>query len=97
VLPKNKEACTATPLQNPQNLEHEANAFDLGNNEVDWFVVPASFMVMADHNPGRDDRGPSGWRSCQSGLVVVDDHPKPMQRTLMRRITAFEDTSVGAG
>ncbi len=97
MLPKNKEACTAAPLQNPQNLEHEADAFDLGDDEDDWFVVPASFVVTADHDPGRDDGGPLGRRSCRSGLVVVDDHPEPMQRTLMRRDTAFEDASIGAG
>jgi hypothetical protein len=97
VLPKNKEACTAAPLHNPQNLEHEADAFNLGNDEDNWFVVPTSFMVTADHDPGRDDGGPSRWRSCWSGLVVVDDHPKPMQRTLMCCNTAFEDASVGAG
>jgi hypothetical protein len=96
VLPKNKEACTAAPLQNPQNLEHEADAFDLGDKEDNWFVMPTSFMVTADHDPGRYDGGPSGRRSCQSGLVVVDDHPEPTQRTLMRRDTAFEDASVGA-
>jgi hypothetical protein len=85
------------PFQNPQNLEHKADAFDLGNNKDDWFGLPTSFVVTADHNPGRDDGGPSGRRSCRSGLVVVGDHPKPTQRTRMRRNTAFEDASVGAG
>ncbi len=88
MLPKNKEACTAAPLQRPRNLEHEANAFDLGNNEDDSYDVPASFMVTADHDPGRDDGGPLGWRSCWSGLVVVYDHPEPTWRTPMRRDTA---------
>ncbi len=75
----------AAPLQNLQNLEHKANAFDLGKDKDNWFVKPASFVVMADHNPGRDDGGPLGWRFCQSGWEVVGNHPKPTRRTPMRR------------
>ncbi len=97
MLPKNKEACTAAPLQKSRNLEHEADAFDLGDNEDDSYNVPAFFVVTADHDPGRDDGGPSGWRSCRSGLGVVYDHPEPMRRTPMRRDTALEDASVTAG
>jgi hypothetical protein len=35
--------------------EHMAGAFNLGNNEDNCFVVPASFVVTADHNPRRDE------------------------------------------
>jgi hypothetical protein len=64
VQPKNKVACTAAPLQ---NQEHGADSFDPGNDEDDCCVKPASFMVTADHDPRRDDRGPMGWRFCWSG------------------------------
>ncbi len=97
MLPKNKEACTAAPLQKPRNLEHEANAFNLGDDEDDLYDVPASFVVTADHDSGRDDGGPSGRRFCWSGLVVVYDHPEPTRRMPMRHDTAFEDASVAAG
>jgi hypothetical protein len=76
------------PLQNLQNLEHEADAFNLGDDEDDWFVKPASFVVTADHNPGRDDRGPLGRRFCWSGWEVVGNHPKPTRHTPMRHNTA---------
>jgi hypothetical protein len=82
VQPKNKVACTAGPLQ---NWEHGANSFDSGDDEDNCFVKPASFVVMADHNPGRDDGGPLGWRFCRSGWEVVGDHPKPTQCMPMRR------------
>ncbi len=85
VQPKNKEACTAAPLQ---NREHGADSFNPDNNENDCFVKPASFMVMADHYPGRDDGGPLGWRICWSWWEVVGNHPKPTRRTPMRRDTA---------
>jgi hypothetical protein len=63
VQPKNKEACTAAPLQ---NREHGADAFDLGDDKDDCFVEPASFVVTAEHNPRRNDGGPlsqrfAGW------------------------------------
>ena len=73
-----------------QNQEHGADAFDLGNDEDDWFIEPASFVVMADHNPGRDDGGPLGRRFFRSGWEVVGDHPEPTRRTPMRRDTATE-------
>ncbi len=85
VQPKNKEACTAAPLQ---NREHGANAFDPGDDEDDCFVEPASFVVTADHDPGRDDGGPLGRRFCWSGWEVVDNHPKLTRRMPMRRDTA---------
>jgi hypothetical protein len=85
VQPKNKVACTATPLQ---NREHRTDAFDLGNDKDDCFIEPASFVVMADHDPGRDDGGPLGWRFCRLGLVVVGNHPKPVWHTPMHRGTA---------
>jgi hypothetical protein len=85
VQPKNKEACTAAPLQ---NHEHGADFFNPGNNEDDCFVKPASCMVMADHDPRRDDRGPLGRRFCWSGWEVVGDHPELTWRTPMRRDTA---------
>ncbi len=45
-------AYTSAPLQ---DREHRADAFDPGNNEDNYFVAPASFMVTADHNPRRGD------------------------------------------
>jgi hypothetical protein len=90
VQPKNKEACTAAPLQ---NREHGADSFDPGNDEDNCFVEPASFVVTADHDPGRDDGGPLGRRFCRSGWEVVGDHPKPTQRTPMRHDTK----NVGGG
>jgi hypothetical protein len=85
VQPKNKVACTVAPLQ---NQEHGANSFDPGNNEDDCFVEPTSFVVMADHDPGKDDGGPLGRRFCRSGWEVVGNHPEPTRRTPMRRDTA---------
>ncbi len=85
VQPKNKEAYTAAPLQ---NWEHEADAFNPGNDKDNCFVEPASFVVTADHNPGRDDGGPLGQRFCRSGWEVVSNHPKLTRRTPMRRDTA---------
>ncbi len=85
VQPKIKVACTAAPLQ---NWEHWADAFDPGNNKDNCFIESASFVVTADHNPGRDDGGPLGQRFCRSGWEVVGDHPKPTWRTPMRRDTA---------
>ncbi len=85
VQPKNKEACTAAPLQ---NREHGADAFDPGDNKDDCFVEPTCFVVTADHDPGRDDGGPLGQRFCWLGWEVVGNHPKPTWRTPMRRDTA---------
>jgi hypothetical protein len=91
VQPKNKVAYTAPPLQ---NREHRAGSFDPGDNEDDCFVKPASFVVTADHDPGRDDRGPLGRRFCRSGWEVVGDHPEPTRRTPMRRDTATADGGI---
>jgi hypothetical protein len=86
VQPKNKVACTAAPLQ---NREHRADAFDPGDDEVDCFVEPASFVVTADHNPGRDDRGPLGRRFYRLGWEVVGNHHELTRRMpTMRRDTA---------
>jgi hypothetical protein len=85
VQPKNKVACTAAPLQ---NREHGADSFDPGDDEDDCFVEPASFVVTADHDLGRDDGGPLGGRFCRSGWEVVGNHPEPTRRTPMRRDTA---------
>jgi hypothetical protein len=75
------------------NWEHRADAFNPGDDVDDCFVAPASFMVMADHDPGRDDGGPLGWRFCWSGLEVVGDYPKPTRHTSMRHNT----TTAGGG
>jgi hypothetical protein len=75
------------------NWEHGANAFDRGNNEDDCFVAPASFVVTADHNPGRDDGGPLGWRFCCLGLEVDGNYPKQTRRMPMR----CNRTAVGGG
>jgi hypothetical protein len=85
VQPKNKEACTAAPLQ---TWEHGADSFDPGNDEDDCFVKPASFVVTADHDPGMDDGGPLGRRFCWLGWEVVGNHPEPTRRTPMHRNTA---------
>jgi hypothetical protein len=85
VQPKNKVACTAAPLQ---NREHGADAFDPGDDEVDCFVELASFVVTADHDPGRDDGGPLGRRFYWSGWEVVGNHHELTRRTPMRRDTA---------
>ncbi len=85
VLPRNKGAYTAAPLQ---NREHGADASDPGNDEDDCFVELASFVVTADHDPGKDDGRPLGRRFCWSGWEVVGDHPEPTRRTPMRRDTA---------
>ena len=85
VQPKTKEACTVAPLQ---NQEHGADAFDPGNNEDDYFVKPASFVVTADQDPRREDGGPLGQRFCWSGWEVVGDHPVLTRRTPMRCDTA---------
>ncbi len=84
VQPKNKEACTAAPLQ---NREHGGNAFIPGDDKDNCFIKPASFMVTADHDPRRDDGGPLGQRFCWSGWEVVGNHPEPTRRTPMRRNT----------
>jgi hypothetical protein len=90
VQPKNKVAYTAAPLQ---NREHGADAFDPGDDKVDCFIAPASFVVTADHDPGRDDGGPLGRRFCWSGLEVVGDNPEPTWRMPMRHDTK----NVGGG
>ncbi len=83
-------AYTAAPFQ---DQEHGANAFNPGNDEDDCFVVPTSFMVTADHDPGRDGGGPLGWRFCRSGSMVVGNYPKLTWRTPMRHDTE----NVGGG
>jgi hypothetical protein len=83
-------AYTAAPLQ---NWEHRADAFNPGNNKDDCAVAPASFVVTADHNPGRDDGGPLGWRFCWPGSEVVGNYPKPTRRTPMHHDTK----NVGGG
>ncbi len=92
--PRRPWAYTAAPLQNLQNLEHKADAFDLGDNKDDWFVKPVSFVVAADHDPRRDDGRPLGRRFCWTGWEVVGDHPVPTRHTLMRRDTAIADGGV---
>ncbi len=81
-----------TPLL---NREHGTNAFDLGDDGDNCFVVPASFVVMADHDPGRDDGGPLGWRFCWSGSEVVGNYPEPTRHTQMHcdTTTVCEGTS----
>jgi hypothetical protein len=70
-----------------QNWEHRANAFDQGNDREELLRPAASFVVTADHDPGRDDGGPLGWRFCRSGPEVVHDYPEPTWRTRMRHNT----------
>ncbi len=61
------------PLQNLQNLEHEADAFDLGNDAVVCVVAPSSAVVAAGHECGRDNVKPFGWRACWSGSEVDNE------------------------
>ncbi len=77
-------AYTGAPLQ---NWEHGADAFDPGDDEEDCAVAPASFMVTADHNSGKDDGGPLGRRFCRSGSKVVSNYPKPTRHMLMHHDT----------
>jgi hypothetical protein len=70
---KNKEACTTAPLQNLQNLEHKANAFNLGDDAVICVVAPSSAVVVAGHGCRRDNVKPSGQRACWLGLEVDDN------------------------
>jgi hypothetical protein len=90
VQPRRSGAYRTAPLL---NREHRANAFDPDDDEDDCFVVPASFVVTADHNPGRDDRGPLGQRFCRLASEVVGDYPKLTRRTLMH----LDTTTVGGG
>ena len=78
-------AYTAAPLQ---NREYRADSSDPGNDKGDHFVEPASVVITANHDPGRDDGGPLGWGDCRSGWEVVGDHPKPTWHMPMRRDTA---------
>ncbi len=83
-------AYTTAPLL---NQDYGADAFNPGDDEDNCFVAPASFVVTADHNPGRDDGGPLGRRFCWLGLEVDSDYPEPTRHTPMRRNT----TTVGGG
>ncbi len=96
VQPKNKEACTAAPLC---PLEHGAKSSDQCVYGDKFYAVFASVMVMADHDPGRDDRGLLGWRFCWLGLEVIGDYPKPTRRMPMPRdiTTAGGDASGNVG
>jgi hypothetical protein len=69
------------------------------DNRVDCFFLPASAVVMADHIPGRDDRGPLHWRFCWLGSEVVDAHPKPTRHMPMclNKMTAGGGISDFAG
>ncbi len=69
-------------------MEHGADFFDPGDDEGNYVVEPASMVVTANHDPGRDDGGPLGRRVCWSGWEVVGDHPEPTWRTPMRHDTA---------
>ncbi len=77
-------AYTAAPLQ---NREHGADSFNPGKDEGDYFVEPASIVVTANYDPGRDDGGALGRRDCRLGWEVISNHPKPTWRTPMRRNT----------
>ena len=68
VLPKNKEAYTAAPLE---NLKHKADAFNPRDDEDRYVVVPASVVVPADHDHGRGDGGSLGSTSVGGGASGV--------------------------
>ncbi len=96
VQPKNKEACTAAPLRPP---EHGAKSSDPCGDGVEFYAVFASIVVMADHNPGRDDGVLLGWRFCWLGLDAIGNYPKLTMRMPMHRdiTTAGGDTSGNVG
>jgi hypothetical protein len=71
------EAKGHTQCSPPQNREHGAGAFDLGDNAVVCVVGPSSAVVAAGHGCGRDGVKPLGRRSFRSGSEVDDDNPKP--------------------
>jgi hypothetical protein len=85
-----------TPLL---NREHGTNAFNPGDHEDNCFVVPTSFVVTADHNPGRDDGGPLGRRFCWLGSEVDGNYPKLTWHMAMHRdtTTVGRDVSDGEG
>ncbi len=68
VQPKNKEACTVAPLSPPEHGAKSSNPCGDGNK---FYAVFASVVVMADHNPGRDDGVLLGRRFCWLGLEVI--------------------------
>ena len=70
VQPRKSVAYTTVLLQ---NLEHGADAFDLGDDAVGCVVGASSTVVMAGHGCGRDGVIPSGQRTFRSGLDVDDD------------------------
>jgi hypothetical protein len=96
VQPKNKEACTASPLH---PLQHRANSSDPCGDGNKFYALFASVVVMADHDPGRDDGVLLGWKFCWSGLEVIGDYPKLTRRTLMCHdiTTAGRDASGNVG
>jgi hypothetical protein len=75
------------------NWEHGVDTFDPGNDEDNCFAVPASFVVKADNDPGRDDGGPLGRRFCRLGSEVDGNYPKPTRHMPMHHDT----TTVGRG
>ncbi len=94
--PKNKEACTAAPLRPPERGAKSSDPCSDGNK---FYAVLASTVVMADHDPGMDDRVLLGWRLCWSVSEVISDYPEPTRHTLMRRdiTTAGGDASGNVG
>ena len=90
VQPKTKESYTGAPLRPPERGAKSSNPCGDGD---EFFTMFASIMVMADHDPGRDDGGPMGRRFFWAGWEVVGNPPGPSRRTPMRRDTA----TVGRG
>ncbi len=83
VQPKNKVAYTAAPLL---PLECGAKSSDPCGDGDKFYAIFASIMVMADHDPGREDGVLLGQRFCWSGgLEVIGNYPEPTQNTPMRR------------
>ena len=52
----------------PQNWEHGANAFDLGDNADVCVVASSSAVVAAGHNCGRDGLKPLGFANYCSNF-----------------------------
>jgi hypothetical protein len=93
VQPRRSLAYTSAPLQ---NLEHEAYAFDLGDDADVCFVASSSAVVAAGHGCGRDGLKPLGRRTFWSGWEVDDDYPKPSWHRSMRHGKVLGDGGASA-
>jgi hypothetical protein len=96
VQPRNKVAYTAAPLCPPERGDKSSDPCGDGDK---FYAVFTSVVVMADHDPGRDDGVLLGQRFCWSGLEVIGNYPKTTRRIPMHRdiTTAGRDASGNVG